>query len=127
VSHELRIAIIDDDEAVRTATASLVRSFGYGASTFASATEFLQSSARGETVCLITDVEMPGMSGVELQAHLQERGETLPIIFITAFPEERLQRKVRAAGAVDLLRKPFDGAALIGCLEKALQPESGQE
>ncbi|WP_034990954.1 response regulator transcription factor [Beijerinckia mobilis] len=125
MSHDLRIAIIDDDEAVRTAIASLVRSLGYDASTFASATDFLQSSARGEVACLITDVEMPGMSGVELQAHLQKCGETLPIIFITAFPAERLQRKVRAAGAVDLLRKPFDGAVLIGCLEKALGNVSG--
>lgn len=114
------ISIIDDDEAVRAATENLVRSLGFGASTFASAEEFLQSSRVGETSCLITDVNMPGMTGVELQSYLLSQGRDLPIIFITAFPEERVRRCVHEAGAVGFLSKPFDGRAMVQCIDKAL-------
>ncbi len=114
------ISIIDDDEAVRAATENLVRSLGFGASTFASAEEFLQSASVGETSCLITDVNMPGMTGVELQSYLLSQGRDLPIIFITAFPEERVMRRVNEAGAVGFLSKPFDGGAMVQCIDKAL-------
>ena len=93
------ISIIDDDEAVRVATENLVRSLGFGASTFASAEEFLQSARLHDTSCLITDVQMPGMTGVELQSYLLEQGHDLPIIFITAFPEERVRERADAACA----------------------------
>src|SRR5262245_46863996 len=120
VSEDPMIAIIDDDEAVRVATESLVRSLGFGTSTFSSAEEFLRSPRLREAACLITDVQMPGMSGIELQALLLERGERVPIIFITAFPDERLRRKARAAGAVGFLSKPFDGRAMVECIGKVL-------
>jgi len=124
VSGDPVISIIDDDEAVRVATESLVRSLGFGASTFASAEEFLQSERLQDTSCLITDVQMPGMTGIELQSYLLERGHDLPIIFITAFPEERIRQRVHAAGAVGFLSKPFDGGMMIQCIDKALKQRS---
>ncbi|HCR12426.1 MAG TPA: two-component system response regulator [Desulfovibrio sp.] len=114
------ISIIDDDEAVRVATESLVRSLGFGASTFASAEEFLKSARLAETSCVITDVHMPGMTGVELQTYLLAQGHHVPMIFITAFPEERTRERVNAAGAVGFLSKPLDGGAMIQCIDKAL-------
>ncbi len=119
------ISIIDDDEAVREATENLVRSLGFGVSTFASAEDFLRSPLLQTTSCVITDVHMPGMTGVELQTHLLAQGRDLPMIFITAFPEERTRERVRAAGAVGFLSKPFDGGAMIQCIDKALGRESG--
>lgn len=114
------ITIIDDDESVRIATESLVRSLGLSARTFASAEDFLKSPLLGETACVITDVQMPGMSGVELQSHLRSKGDATPLIFITAFPEERIRRQVDANGAVGFLAKPFDGLAMIECIDRAL-------
>lgn len=113
------IVIIDDDEEVRSAIENLVRSYGFEAHTFTSAEEFLASSL-AEATCLISDIQMPGMSGVALQAALQDRGRRVPIIFITAFPEERLRRQVEAAGAVGFLSKPFDARALMACVDLAL-------
>jgi len=120
VSRHPLISIIDDDEAVRAATESLVRSLGFGASTFASAEEFLESTSVDETSCLITDVNMPGMNGIELQTYLLAQGHNLPIIFITAFPEERIRRRVHEAGAIAFLSKPFDGCTMLECIDKAL-------
>ncbi len=114
------ITIIDDDESVRVATESLVRSLGFSTRTFASAEDFLNSPLLGETACVITDVQMPGMSGVELQTRLRAQGDETPLIFITAFPEERIRRQVHAAGAVGFLAKPFDGHAMIECIDRAL-------
>jgi FixJ family two-component response regulator len=116
----LVISIIDDDPSVRQATDGLVRSLGYRAMTFASAEDFLQSDHIDDTSCLITDVQMPGLSGVELQSVLKARGTRLPIIFITAFPEDRIRRCVLEAGAVGFLSKPFEEASLIRHLETAL-------
>ncbi len=121
------ISIIDDDESVRVATGSLVRSLGLGATLFASAEAFLASACLDDTACVITDVQMPGMSGVELQSFLLGRGQRTPIIFITAFPEERVRRQVDAAGAAGFLSKPFDGDAMIKCLEAALNNEHGRD
>jgi len=97
------IAIVDDDDAVREATAGFVRSLGYSASTFASADEFLQSEQVGNTSCLITDVRMPGMSGIDLQDRLIADGHRIPIIFITAHPGESVRARAMKAGAVDFL------------------------
>jgi FixJ family two-component response regulator len=116
----LVISIIDDDPSVRQATDGLVRSLGYRAMTFASAEDFLQSDHIDDTSCLITDVQMPGLSGVELQSVLNARGARLPIIFITAFPEDRIRRCVLEAGAVGFLSKPFEESVLIEHLETAL-------
>jgi CheY-like chemotaxis protein len=115
------IAIVDDDGSVRLAIESLVRSLGFGARTFASAQEFLQTSEPNEAACVIADVQMPGMSGVDLQEALLRRGLRIPIIFITAFPEDRIRDRVLKAGAASYLVKPFDGRTLIDCLRMALQ------
>lgn len=114
------ISIIDDDEAVREATESLVRSLGLAARTFESAEDFLGSALVDETACIITDVQMPGMSGVELQSVLRARGADTPLIFITAFPEERIRRQADAGGAIGFLAKPFDGVAMVECIDRAL-------
>ena len=113
------ISIVDDDESVRESTKALVRSLGYSARTFASAEEFLDSDP-DETSCLILDVQMKGLSGVELLEHLIAEGRHTPVIFITAFPDERIRNHVLEAGAVGFLRKPFSDEKLTRCLDTAL-------
>jgi len=120
------ISIVDDDAAVRETTQALVRSLGYNAMTFASAEEFLQSERVHDTSCLITDVQMPGLSGVELQSLLLARGHQTPIIFVTAFPEEKTRARALEAGAVGFLSKPFDEERLIDCLNQALDGRAGE-
>ncbi|WP_334174591.1 response regulator [Pseudoxanthobacter sp.] len=115
------VMIIDDDEAVRTATASLLRSWGFATSTFARAEDFLHSPRLNEAGCVISDVQMPGMNGLELQARLIAGGHPVPLIFITAFPEERIRRQADAAGAAGFFVKPFDGDEMIACLRQALR------
>jgi FixJ family two-component response regulator len=114
------ISIVDDDPSVREAMLGLVRSLGFHAVTFPSAEEFLQSEQIDETTCLITDVQMPGLTGVELQRHLISRGSTVPIIFVTASPERRIEEQARSAGAAGFLNKPFDDEKLIECLNQTL-------
>jgi FixJ family two-component response regulator len=114
------ISVVDDDESVRTSIGALVRSLGRAAHTFASAEDFLGSTDLDATDCLITDIQMPGMSGVELQEELVRRGSKVPIIFITAFPENRINEHVLAAGALCLLSKPCDGDVLANFIESAL-------
>lgn len=114
------ISIIDDDASVRTATESLVRSLGFIALTFPSAEAFLESRRLEDTDCLITDVQMPGMSGVDLQSRLLDDGVSVPIIFITAFPEDHIRARAQARGASAFLTKPFDGQTMIQCIEHAL-------
>jgi FixJ family two-component response regulator len=114
------ISIVDDDESVRTAMSSLVRSLGYAVCAFPSAEEFLASPRLNETSCLVADVQMPGMSGLDLQRELAARDWRTPIIFITAFPEERIRKRAEAAGAVCFLSKPVDSGALIRCLSGIL-------
>lgn len=114
------ISIVDDDASMREATKGLVRSLGYRAVTFVSAEEFLQSASVDETSCLIADVQMPGLSGIELQRRLIARGNLVPTIFITAFPEDNARRSALEAGAVGFLDKPFTEESLLSCLERAL-------
>ena len=114
------IAIVDDDESFRRATTSFVRSLGYGTASFDSAEAFLNSEQVSDADCLITDVQMPGMTGIELQDRLIAQGHSLPVIFITAFPEMRARAQALAAGAVGFLAKPFDDRNLISCLNEAL-------
>ena len=114
------ISIVDDDASVREATRGLVRSLGYRAATFGSAEEFLTSERVHDTSCLIADVQMPGLSGLELQSHLIAEGHPMPMIFITAYPEARLRTQALEAGAFGFLGKPFDEETLIACLDKAL-------
>jgi FixJ family two-component response regulator len=115
------ISIVDDDDSVRAAMSSLVRSLGYRSCMFASAEEFLSSPQMNDTSCVIADVQMLGMSGMELQDELVVRRSRIPIIFITAFPEERIRRRAEAAGAVAFFSKPVDSHALIQCLDAALR------
>ena len=121
------ISIIDDDESVRDATNRLVRSLGFTAFTFASADEFLRSPRLHDTSCVIADVQMPGMSGIELQSYLIAKGKKIPMIFITAFPDERIQAKALKAGAVSFLSKPFQGSTLIQCIDDALKTRSERD
>lgn len=114
------ISIVDDDEEVREATKGLVRSLGYAAATFGSAEEFLNSERRHDTSCIIADVQMPGLSGVEMQRRLIAEGNPLPMIFVTAFPEDRIRASAMEAGAIGFLSKPFSEEHLIGCLDSAL-------
>ena len=119
------VAIIDDDASVRATTDSLVRSLGYTVYTFPSAEEFLQSGRIDDLSCVIADVQMPGMSGVELQAHLLAQGYRVPFIFFTAFPDERIRAHALKAGAICYLTKPFDGDSLIQGLQAALKKHEG--
>ena len=116
-----KIAIVDDDDAVREAMKLLVRSLGYHASTFASADEFLNSEQVDGTSFLITDVQMPGLSGIELQDRLAARGHRIPIIFITGYSDENLRIRAMKAGALAFLIKPIDPDQLVDHLEKALK------
>jgi FixJ family two-component response regulator len=117
------IAIVDDDDSVRTATESIVRSLGQETRTFPSAESFLQSPLVLETTsCLILDVQMPKMNGIQLQEHLLRLGVNIPIIFITAYPDETDKSRALKAGAVGYLHKAFDlDQRLVDCLNKALK------
>jgi FixJ family two-component response regulator len=116
------ISIVDDDGTVRAATESLVRSLGFKTRTFESAESFLQSSSPQETQCLILDVQMPNMSGIELQDSLSELGFEIPIIFMTAYPNEEVRQRAMEAGAVAFLLKPLEvyGQRFRDCLLEAL-------
>ena len=114
------ISIVDDDESIRESTKGLIRSLGYQAATFASAEEFLQSDSVDRTACLITDVQMPGLSGIDLQRGLIAQGVRMPTIFITAFPEEETRARAMKAGALGYLSKPFSEDSLLKCLDTAL-------
>jgi FixJ family two-component response regulator len=121
-----RIAIIDDDASVRATTDSLVRSLGYVVNSFASAEEFLQSNGPDDLSCVIADVQMAGMSGVELQAHLLAQGNHVPFIFVTGFPDERVRAHALGAGAIGYLTKPFDVDSFTQCLQAALKKHDGE-
>lgn len=113
------IAIVDDDECVRVSLASLLRSLGYEVRAYGSGNEFLQEAGE-DPACMIADIQMPLMTGDELQARLLASGRAFPIIFMTAFPTEPVRRRVMAAGAHCYLSKPSDGDEIIRCLEQAL-------
>jgi CheY-like chemotaxis protein len=119
------ISIIDDDASVRAASDNLLTSLGYAVYTFVSAEEFLRSTHLNDTSCVIADVQMPGMSGVDLQARLLTQGYRVPFIFMTAFPEETIRARALKAGAICFLTKPFDRLTLIGCLDAALERHGG--
>jgi FixJ family two-component response regulator len=114
------IAILDDDALSLRATARFVSSLGYSALAFGSAEEFLSSGRLDDTACVISDVQMPRMSGLELQRNLLARGFRLPIIFVTAFPSAKAREAALAMGALGFLDKPFDENHLIALLGQAL-------
>jgi FixJ family two-component response regulator len=113
------ITIVDDDESMRLALAGLVRSFGFEVETYCSAEDFLQSGVCESASCIIADIQMPGLSGIELKQWLDEHAKPAPVIMITARSEAHLLAQARASGAVCLLRKPFDAESLLACLKKA--------
>ena len=115
------IAIVDDDESVRNAVHGVLKSVGIKARTFASAEEFLVSGQRSATACLITDVQMPGMTGLELQTKLAQANNRIPIIFITAYGNTRTRTQAMDAGAIAFLEKPFDDEVLLENVRWALQ------
>ena len=114
------IAVIDDDELFRSALAESLRSLGYRAREFASADQFIALDGEGSCGCIVTDIQMPGMSGLDLKRLLALRGSKTPIIMMTARAEPDLEGKVAVSGAICLLRKPFESVDLIACLERAL-------
>ncbi|RUL78833.1 response regulator transcription factor [Dyella choica] len=116
------IAVVDDDESVRESLPDLLREFGFSARAFASAEEFLSSGCIDEACCLILDIAMPGMSGLELQRELVRRGKTVPIVFITAHTDEELRPRLIEQGAVECLSKPFSDTALLDVLRIVLRP-----
>ena len=119
------ISIVDDDEPVREATKSLVRTLGYKVETFGSAAEFLESAQVEDTDCLVTDVQMPGLSGVELQNRLISDGYHMPTIFISAFPNTQIEQRVLQSGAIAYLRKPFNDDELLEHIETAVERRRG--
>ena len=114
------MAIVDDDVMVCEATKDLIETFGFNARTFTSAGEFLSSDVVSGTSCLIADVQMPGINGLQLHHKLIASGRYIPVIFITAFPDERVRQRALAAGAVCYIGKPFDGESLRSCIRSAL-------
>lgn len=114
------IAIVDDDEGVRVSLASLVRSIGYEAQAYESGMDFLRQAPGDDPACMIADVQMPVITGDELQARLIAAGRHFPVIFMTAFPSEAVRERVMAAGAHCYLGKPSSGDEIIRCLEEAL-------
>src|SRR5215469_2184818 len=115
------IAIVDDDALARDGIGELIESFGYKALAFESAQHFLASSVLAETTCLITDVQMPGLNGLELQEALKARGYQTPIILITAYPNDKHRTRALNNGAVGYLSKPFDERSLMECLTDAIK------
>ncbi|WP_407185447.1 response regulator transcription factor [Bradyrhizobium centrosematis] len=120
------ISVVDDDASVRAATENLLKSRGYVVKIFASAEAFLRSPQLSETSCVITDVQMSTMSGLELLAEVRRRGFDAPFIFITAFPDERVRASALGAGAMGFLAKPFAGQELLKCLDTALKADGAQ-
>jgi FixJ family two-component response regulator len=115
------VAIVDDDDLMRTALQGLLKSAGLLAQAFPSAEEFLRSGHQHDTACLITDIRMPGMSGLELQAQLNADRCRIPTIFITAHGDAKMRMQAMRAGAVEFLAKPFDDEALLESVRAALE------
>jgi FixJ family two-component response regulator len=118
---KIDVTIVEDDQAVRRATDHLLRLLGYTTTSFASAEDFLNSGCACDTACLVTDVRLPGMNGAELQARLISEGHSMPIVFVTAFPDEGLRSILLRSGAVCYLSKPLQEQRLLDCIERALK------
>ena len=114
------VVIVDDDRSVQSALKDLMESAGLSARCFGSAEAFLESDERNQTACLVTDIRMPGMSGLELQARLRAEGSRIPIIFITAHGDAKMKMQAMKAGAIEFLSKPFDDELLLEKVRTAL-------
>ena len=115
-----QIAVVDDDESMREAMRGLMKSLGYTTQTFASAGEFLNSCQVARTSCLIADVQMRGMTGLELHRHLVASGKTIPTILVTAYPDDTVRKRALEDGVVCYLSKPFDENDLFACIRSSL-------
>jgi FixJ family two-component response regulator len=115
------ISIVDDDESVRDAIASLMRAAGYAPKAYPCATDFLGSQDVEQTTFLIADVQMPGMTGIELHEKLIDAGMRIPTVLVTAYPDARMRDKATQSGVIRYLTKPFDECELLECIETALQ------
>lgn len=115
------VSVVDDDESIRESLPDLLTELGYTARTFASAEEFLAADCVGQTKCLIIDIAMPGMTGPDLLQELKLRGQTIPIVFITAHRDETIRPRLLEQGAVECLFKPFSDTALFEALNSALR------
>jgi FixJ family two-component response regulator len=118
------IAIVDDDEPLREALSSVLKAAGFSTNSFSSAEEFLNSSGSSDTACLILDVRLPGMSGIELQKTLTEAGSHAPIIFVTAHGDASLRDFLLKAGAIEFLTKPVRSDALLRAIDAALESKT---
>jgi FixJ family two-component response regulator len=121
VSRDLEIAVIDDDQSFRVALVESLSSLGYGADGYASAEDYIGLIGGKSFDCVVTDIHMPGMSGLDLMKRLAAGGSTTPVVLITARSDTNLEAKAAAAGAVCLLRKPFEINDLIECIEGAVK------
>jgi FixJ family two-component response regulator len=120
-NNQFIVMIVDDDESIRRAARRLIKSYGFPVETFASAEDFLSSGRLHETACLVLDVQMPGLNGLELQSRLITDGNQVPIIFITAFNDENARAQALKAGALGYLVKPFEEADLLTAINVALR------
>jgi len=120
-NNQFIVMIVDDDESIRRAARRLIKSYGFPVETFASAEDFLSSGRLHETACLVLDVQMPGLNGLELQSRLMTDGHLVPIIFITAFNDENARAQALKAGALGYLVKPFEEAHLLTAINVALR------
>ena len=125
ILNNLFVAVVDDDESVRESLPDLLREFGFAAHPYSSAKEFLASDDINQTKCLVLDIAMPGMTGLDLQRELKARGQKIPIVFITASKDESVRAEALREGAVDVLLKPFSDKALLEALNKALRSYLG--
>jgi len=114
------IAIVDDDQLLRASLERLIRSFGYIVETFPAARDFLEFARSDQTSCLIADIHMPGMTGIELHQQLLESGRRIPTILMTAYPDDAVRERALKDGVRCYLRKPFDDAELLRCVRAAL-------
>jgi len=121
------VFVVDDDESVRKALKRLIKSAGFEVEAFASAEDFLNCGHRDVPGCLILDVRMPGLSGLELQSELAASGSKMPVIFITARDDEQARLQAMRAGAVAFLQKPFDDQALLGAIHVAIYQGRSEE
>lgn len=121
---DILISIIDDDESVRRTTKLLIESFGYRAAVFESAEAFLNSDQLSDTSCLVVDLQMPGMNGLQFQRRLAAEGNSIPIIFITSYGNKESRQQAMEAGAVAFLDKPFNDEQLLQNIRSALKQRS---
>ena len=119
MSEKILISIVDDDQSFRDSMRRLLKSLGYAVAAFPSAAEFLASPKLAATACLVADVHMPAITGVELYRHLIETGHAIPTILVTAYPDDSVQERMLALGVECYLRKPLEEHHLLGCLRSA--------